>query len=677
MSESRKLIVIGLDGLMPELVHKFASSGAAPNFARLLREGAFCEALPSPPCDTPTNWTTLATGTWTGTHGNNSFGAHHHGEEFGELHQFGRNIFPPFANVADETLSGHAQVEWFWQAAARAGKRCLLVNYPGGWPPNSPQAVVVDGSGPYSSKLVRMSTASLYSTSPRDESTLRLRVGRPTGWAEPPDSAKSPLETALVITGEASVEPTGAGWIVARPFADRGAVDPELLYCCLVLASTEERYDRLMICKGRDAQSPVAILKEGEWSDWIGDEFETPWGDREGRFKFKLRRLSEDGREIELYRTTIFNPTGWSQPEELGMELIEECFRRGQEAGRPGALETDGTKDDQPKLGPLCQVRESISDQAEGLAMVCEYLAGQGEWDVLFTQLHAPDGLNHQRMNELYPESPQYDPEKEDEAWQRYRQEMEVLDGFVGAVTERCADENTLVAVVSDHGAIPTHSTIWLAKWLIEAGLLEYGRDEDDKLVVDWEKSKIVLGDHPLAQNIWVNLKGRDPHGIVEPGEEYERVRDQTIHVLRSIVDPRNGKCPVAQVLRVEEAEHLGQWGETVGDLIYYLEPGYTNDVRVHSTGPIDPETLPDKALLANTEGQQGVHHCCHPTARLGGFSVRGIFLAAGPGIKRGYRRKVPIWTTDVAPTLAWLADLPAPRDSEGTVIADLRADEP
>jgi predicted AlkP superfamily phosphohydrolase/phosphomutase len=355
--------------------------------------------------------------------------------------------------------------------------------------------------------------------------------------------------------------------------------------------------------------------------------------------------------------------------------LIDEFLRRGQAAESDGELEWDGTRDEQPRVGPLCQVYESIADQAKGLASLCEYLCSSREWDLLMTQIHAPDGLNHQLMNALYPESPQYDPSKVDEAWSAYREEIRALDRFVGEVVEECADEDTLVAVVSDHGAIPTHTKVWLGKWLVEAGLLAYKEDEGaGDIVVDWENTKVILGDHPLAQNVWVNLRGRESHGVVEPGREYEEVRNEVIRVLSGIVDPATGQSVVAQVMRWEDAQHLGQWGDCVGDLIYFLEPGYTNDVAIHSAGPIDPARMPQKALEPNDTSQQGVHHCYHPTARLGGFSVRGVLILAGPGVREKYARRTPLWMVDVAPTLAHFSGLPCPRDAEGAVALDLAA---
>ncbi|MCL4458915.1 MAG: alkaline phosphatase family protein, partial [Chloroflexi bacterium] len=131
----KRVILIGLDGLMPEMAEKFVAEGNMPAIKRLMAEGVYSPMYSSPPVDTPTNWTSLGTGAWTGTHGVNSFGIHFPGEPFDQVHRVSENIFPKFPNMAKETLNQLSRAEYIWQAAERAGKKCILVNYPGGWPP--------------------------------------------------------------------------------------------------------------------------------------------------------------------------------------------------------------------------------------------------------------------------------------------------------------------------------------------------------------------------------------------------------------------------------------------------------------------------------------------------------------------------------------------------------------
>ena len=65
---SKKVYVIGMDGMMETMYKRFVSEGILPNLKRLGDEGIVTEAYSSLPAWTPTNWATLMTGAHTGTH---------------------------------------------------------------------------------------------------------------------------------------------------------------------------------------------------------------------------------------------------------------------------------------------------------------------------------------------------------------------------------------------------------------------------------------------------------------------------------------------------------------------------------------------------------------------------------------------------------------------------------
>jgi predicted AlkP superfamily phosphohydrolase/phosphomutase len=311
---------------------------------------------------------------------------------------------------------------------------------------------------------------------------------------------------------------------------------------------------------------------------------------------------------------------------------------------------------------------EPLSDQASGILFTCRELSREGDWDVLITQIHGPDNLLHGMLNELHPGSPQYNPAAVEQAWEKLRQEMALLDRFVGEVIDTCATETTAVAVISDHGSLPTEKTVWLGKWLIQAGLATYVTDDaTGKMRLHFPDTKAILGDHPLAPNVWVNLKGREPEGVVDPAD-YERVRSEIINALLSARDLETGACPVAAALRKEDAGFLGQWGDTIGDVVYYLVPGYTNDIRIHSAGLVDPSLTPQDGVGPAAGPLQGVHHAYLPGATLGEFSVQGVLLLAGPGAHSGLERSTPIWAPDVTPTLCHLMGI----EPQGTVARDM-----
>lgn len=682
----KKVIFIGYDGLMYEMVDRFVKEGIMPNFAKLIKNGVFSRSLPSPPTDTPTNWTSLATGAFTGTHGNNTFGVHFPGEPLEKVHLFGANIFPRYAGhwKKQEALNKLSEAEYVWQAAERAGKKCILVNYPGGWPPNIKKGITVDGTGPYSSILSRLSFPNVFSTQASLKGQCnQLEIVKAKDWKNLPESLSDAIETAIVISGEGDLAFKDGQWNL-KEGAKNPKVEPGLFYNILIINSKGIGYDKIILCRGKDLRKKVTSLSAGEQSKWLRDEFQTQFGKFKAKFKLRLLELSQDGKNLRIFRTTIFNTGEWAHPKHIANELIDDLLKKGKD------FESDGTKDDVPKACPLCQVYESIAEQGIGLAMTAKYLANKYPWDLLFIQLHAPDGLNHQKLNEICPQWKEYVPEEADKAWKEFHSQYAVFDKFLGDVVCDCADKNTMVVVVSDHSAVPTFRRVWLPKFFEEAGLTAYKPDpekrpgflsddwkfdkESPSYVLDWEKAKVFVGGNPFAQNIWVNLKGREVNGIVEPGKEYEEIVQKSIDTLYSIRDPENGECPIELALRKEDADCLGQWGRRAGDIIFFFKPPYTEVVGAHSFTPISEKVYRSSGFfdVKRGGGMQGIHHVFLPSAKFAGCSAGAVFIASGPGIKKGYGRIAPLWTTDVVPTICHWLGIPVPKQCEGKAPLDI-----
>ena len=110
----RRVILLGLDGAIPEFFLRFKDELSTAS--RMIDDGVFAPALPSIPIDTPTNWTTIATGAWTGTHGITSFSIKLPGD--------------PVTRRRGSFCSGLCQAEYIWETLERAQMRSILVNYP-------------------------------------------------------------------------------------------------------------------------------------------------------------------------------------------------------------------------------------------------------------------------------------------------------------------------------------------------------------------------------------------------------------------------------------------------------------------------------------------------------------------------------------------------------------------
>ncbi len=627
---TERTIVIGLDGLIKPWAERLMASGAMPNLVRLIAAGTYaCNAFVAVPTLTPANWTSLATGAWVGTHGIPQFRVHHAGD--------------PLSRTTNGFTTESCRAEYLWETAARAGRKSILLKYPGGLPARGAE-VVVDGCHIHECRHA-LEIPKIFSTAP--EGVPRITPRPATGWRSLPAGEVTPLEFPVELGRIADRQ-----IVEGRRLQDR--YGPERVRWHALATGSGSEYERVLITDGPDASGPLASLTPGEWSAWLPVRY--PGSGTEGHVRFALLALSPDARELTLYSTNVFPDNGdWTHPAALAPELTEAV---GPFLPNIGGCDTEqGFARMGTRFGAAGEraVLDLCRYQADWLGRAAAHLTAGRDWDLLFTQTHIPDNVEHMWLsradagvtgdvatNRTYTALV-------DEAYR-------ITDDFVGAVAA-LADERTAVVVVSDHGFVPGHAELPIVDLFSEAGLLVWkdevdgmdrqtvaetpGRrtDSDDPFWierVDWCRTLAV----PMSLNeVYVNLRGREPHGIVAPGAEFERVRTRVIDLLLDYREPAGGERLVNLALRREECRSLGLWGDRVGDVIF------------------------TQTALAGSHGRQ------LPVAARGNGSLQGFLVMAGPDYHRGYRMERTAWIVDVAPTIAHTMGLPYPRDSEGAVL--------
>ncbi|MFQ6095524.1 MAG: alkaline phosphatase family protein [Candidatus Bathyarchaeia archaeon] len=660
---AKKLILIGFDGGNPPFIERFTREGRLPNISNLTREGVYSESLPVMPCDTPTNWCTIVTGAWPGTHGITSFHIHLPGELLNKVHFSVRSYW--------------SKAEFLWDAAARAGKKTAAIMWPLSFPPTCKSGIFIDGTGPGDPQW-RLDHSAVYTTRPIGESRghradVPVRLIEAEGWKNLPASSSKLLETTIEVSSRTALVWTEGGWESLEKRSLANCEGASVRHHLLIIDSKDLGYDKVIIAREKDAEKPLAVLKPFQWSGWIYENLEKrplseaeerfdfrelPRGIFRGYFKYKLIALSTDARVFTLYRTDIFMDSQWAYPESVTQELIQNVgpFIEGLELTTPTLAHGDWET-----------YFESIDMQVDWQIKAARYLKEKYDPDLLLVQIHTQDAINHQLSRVIDEANPEYNPVEANKAWQRFARTYEDVDRLVGGIIEGCADEETLIVLLSDHGAIPVYKLAWVGVALMRKGLLTYKKDTGTgKTVVDWSRTKA----YPWRTYIHVNLKGRDPNGIVEP-RDYERVREEILQAIYSMRDPETGECPIALAVRKEDARILGQWGERVGDIIYYLKPGYTDvDLDRDRALKLSVEELRN---LRDVEPSMEIcaHHQFLPTATYGGMTVKAVFIMSGPRVKKGYRRRTPIWQVDVAPTIAYALGIPKPAQCDGKVVYD------
>jgi predicted AlkP superfamily phosphohydrolase/phosphomutase len=246
--------------------------------------------------------------------------------------------------------------------------------------------------------------------------------------------------------------------------------------------------------------------------------------------------------------------------------------------------------------------------------------------------------------------------------------------------------------LVSDHGGGSLHGVVNLNAWLASQGYLEYvpvgarvGHRLVDKLfelrrrvpeswryavkqriprlrerayereeytVVDWERTRAFS--YGTFGNIVVNVRGREAGGLVEPGEEYEAVRDDLIARLLELRSPEGEKI-VRSVHRREELFH-GPYLDKVPDLLVEFEDyAWLGKGNLKSRA----DTIWDRIEI---EPGSAVSY-------VGSHRHEGIIALEGPSIVQGVELSAQI--VDVAPTLLYLLGRPVPSDLEGRVLVE------
>jgi len=618
----KRVFVIGLDALSPKLVERFANEGVCSNFKWIMDNGGFSKALPAIPAQTPENWTTIATGSWPGTHGIAVWGRHSYGETVMEKH-------------GDEAMSSNlCKAEYLWEAAARQGLRSILLYFVG-YPPTTDMAIHVDWF--WRPELfyfeICPNACYVHGISQHTGEERRFQVipveFRRAEWVNTPKSYSPPLEAKI------EVQPKLKG---------RGVT-----YYALLLDSDGCGYQELLLSKERDGSRALCSLKEGEWSGWLKEIFIVEGEEKVGAVRFKLVKLSRDGRELILYRSQVYPLSDFTHPPEIGRELTERFGPYINEAVSTAFFA--GFVDEKTLI-------EEFEYQIRWISNAAGYLMDKYNASLYMMHWHFIDALQHRVLGMADSVGGMYDPDKAEWAWHLLRLGYQIADRLVGEFL-KYLDEETYLIVVSDHGNSPNRKVYSILKALADRGLIEV-EEYEGKRRVNWAKSKIFID----LTNIYVNLKSRYKMGVVE-NSEYEDIRREVIDVLRSCKD-QDGEYVVAFALRREDASIVGLWGEHVGDIVFAYSPGFTwGHIFLGSDGSV--------RVGGANHGPQV------PTAETEISSNYATFMIVGKDIKKGYVRPIdrvgPVKLVDIAPTVSYILGIKPPRHCQGSILYDFFED--
>ena len=667
---TQKILVLGIDGMDPRLTSKYVAQGKLPNIKKFIDAGSARQdlmLLGGQPTVTPPMWTTLATGAYPVTHGITCF----YRQSKTDLDVMGYNL--------DST---YCQAEQIWNVFAEAGKKTLVWHWPGSsWPPtsDSPDLYVVDGTTPGSigmgncqvdGEYLAIASAKTeevtYKTGAASDITVpcvitglemkkdvnevsvaervtvkeiqNLILSRADGMEM--ESGNTPMDVAF-----SPVKPA-AGWSSAPEDAKEFILLLSHGYVrrpVLILKNDQGVYDTIAIYKTKKDSAPIVTLKEGVFvKDIIDDGIK---GDQHILCNRSMRilELASDGSRIKMWISAsidVQNSDVW-HPEYLH-ELI---------TSKIGPIPpTSEICIQDPMLLRDCMIPcwQAVADwQAAAL----NYLIANKGFDVIFSHLHNVDLQLHTFIRHLKQKSDTTLSQQDcfDFLERIYIQTDNYLGQFLHLL-----DDGWTILIVSDHALVsPTYSPEMIGdangvnvRIMQKLGFTALKTDENGRELpeIDWTNTKAVA---TRGNHIYLNIKGRDKHGIVDPADQYQ-VEEEIMTALYGYRHPESGQRIIAMALRNRDAVLLGMGGPECGDIIYWTAEGYNYD---HCDG------------LSTCQGY-------------GDTSLSPIFIAAGQGIKAGYVPTRIIREVDVAPTVAVLGGVRFPAQCEGAPVYQILAEE-
>ena len=328
-------------------------------------------------------------------------------------------------------------------------------------------------------------------------------------------------------------------------------------------------------------------------------------------------------------------------------------------------------------------------------------------WDLFTIVFTATDRVQHFFWRYLDGSHPLYDPQEaslyQDAIFRVYQKIDETIDSMLAL-----CDARTTVIVMSDHGFGPQYKLFRINEWLRANGFLQLRHASKATLIdaplrsaqkhlyrglgatislirrllsdsakdslkrlfprlrekvasqvlfslVDWSKTR-AYHTAEFPGSIRINLKGREMHGIVEPGDEYERLRQTIQSQLEKFRDPHTGQHIVERVFRREEL-YSGPYMDLAPDLIMHLaDQSYTIDWYLPAS---DGQA---SAVIDKLTGRYAVNCGYH--------RMNGILIMSGRGVQKGALIE-DARLVDITPTVLYLLGLSLPMDFDGRVLTE------
>ncbi len=649
----QKLVILGFDGLDPDLVQRWMGEGKLPNFQKLVSQGGLYRLETTHSPESPTAWASFATGVNAGKHNIYDFlirDTKTYLPDLGMVAHTPAKFLFDFIPIARPTITSLRGGTSFWVTAGQGGVRSSILTVPVTFPPEQvPNGELLAGL-PLPDIRGTMGTFFYFATdlSRYEEGNTefggilkRLVFEGNTARAElvgPPN----PIVRQQMRAIQAHAAPTDDDKTRLADLQSRADIRVPFTV----------RWNREAHTANVDIQGTEIHLAEGQWSKWIDLEFRVNFLVRaHGMTQFYLLAA---GADLQLYVSPVNwdprnPPAPMSSPPSFASDLFE----------RLGAYRTLGWAE---ATWPLNEERideatfmDDLNRAFDDRANVILSRVDAKNWDLLVGVIESTDRVQHMMWRLIDPGHPMYDAELARKYGDSIEKVYRRADDFVGQVLERL-DPGTPVLIVSDHGFHSYRYSVNLNTWLVQQGYMtlrgqQPGEKKLDDLFgggqfwenVDWSKTRAyAMG---LGQ-IYFNMKGREGQGIVSPGDEYTALADQLSADLLATRDPTGGARMVRHVYKRDDV-YAGPFLDNASDLQVGLEDGYRVSGQTPLGGP------PPGIVYPNRKKWSGDH---------GAFdyaTTEGVLISSRA-------LDGPTRIIDIAPTVLKYFGIAIPRDIDG-----------
>ncbi|HKJ17981.1 MAG TPA: alkaline phosphatase family protein [Xanthomonadales bacterium] len=541
---SKRLIIVGFDGMDPNLVSQWMEDGSLPNFSALAAQGGFRPLETSNPPQSPVAWSDFATGMHPGQHGIYDF-LRRDPQTYQPAFSISRTVPPE--NVLDifgmslpldsGEIINRRLGDPFWSKVESGGGYSTILRVPVTFPPD-PIHRMFSGMG-VPDLLGTQGTYTIFATQPLSAAstgstrTVRIRPNREghivtalEGPAHPLKPEAPPLETTLVI------DPSGDGARV-------------------------------------ELGDSIVELEEGQWSDWITVEFDF-FGPASVSGIVRVLLVSSYPR-LELYVSPIqIDPRAPVVPLTSPPDYAEQL------AAEHGLFHTIGMPEETwslneghiPDSAWLDMVRETLKEREMMFFDALE----RNDSDVITGVFVQTDRVSHMFYRGIDPQHPLFD-ETSEEARTAIHWIYQEADRILGRTMEQMGPNDRLM-VISDHGFAPFRRAVHLNRWLVDNGLMVLNDEQDESgpgfTNIDWSKTRAyALG----LNSIYLNRTGREANGIVSDSEA-DAIKRRIIAELPLAVDPKNDLQIVANVFDGDQL-YPGNGNGDAPDLVAGYAPGF------------------------------------------------------------------------------------------------------